>query len=79
MKRIIVVVSETKAQKFTRLAENRTNTVLNNLRLLKQISNKNNYEYTDVQRQKIFSAIRRAVNDADLAFKRVIQKDTFKL
>jgi hypothetical protein len=73
-------MGETKAERFTRIAEKRVNTLLHNVKLLKQISNKNNYEYTEVQRKKIFSAIRHAINDADIAFKGGgKQQDKFKL
>lgn len=73
-------MDESKADRFTRIAEKRVNTLLHNVRLLKQISNRNNYEYTDAQRKNIFSAIRQAINDADAAFKGGgKQKDKFKL
>lgn len=73
-------MDESKADKFTRIAEKRVNALLHNAKLLKQLSNKNNYEYTEVQRKKIFSAIRQAINDADAAFKGGgKQKDKFKL
>ena len=61
--------NENKSEKFTRIAEKRVNGILNDIRLLKQLSNKNNYEYTDAQRKRIFSAVRSALNDADEAFK----------
>ena len=73
-------MNESKSDKFKRLATKRVNGILNNVRLLKQLSNKNNYEYTDDERRKIFSAIRQALNDADDAFKgRDRTKDKFKL
>ena len=61
--------SENKSERFTRIAEKRVNAILNDIRLLKQLSNINNYEYTDAQRKRIFSAVRSALNDADEAFK----------
>ena len=48
---------ETKDEKFRRLAESRVNVVLDRLRLLGQLSDRKNYEYTDVQVSKIFRAI----------------------
>jgi hypothetical protein len=73
-------MDESKADKFTRIAEKRVNTLLHNVKLLKQLSNKNNYEYTEAQRKKIISAIRHAINDADTAFKGDgKRKDKFKL
>ena len=73
-------MDESKSDKFKRLATKRVNTILNNVRLLKQLSNKNNYEFTDSERRKIFSSIRQALNEADDAFKgRDRTKDKFKL
>lgn len=48
---------ETRKDKFKRLATYRTNTVLEKLRLLGNLSNKSNYEYTDEEINKIFYAI----------------------
>ena len=73
-------MDESKSDKFKRLATKRVNSILNNVRLLKQLSNKNNYEFTDSERRKIFSTIRQALNEADDAFKgRDRTKDKFKL
>ena len=54
--------NETKEQKFQRLAEQRVNVILDKLRLLGQLSNKGNYEYTDDQVQSIFRAIQKELN-----------------
>lgn len=48
---------ETRQEKFKRLAMYRTNLVLEKLRILGNLSNKANYDYTDVEVSKIFSAI----------------------
>lgn len=50
-------MQEGRADKFKRLATYRTNEVLNKLRLLSNLSNKGNYDYTDEDINKIFSAI----------------------
>lgn len=50
-------MSETRAEKFKRLAVLRTNATLDKLRLLGNLSNKSNYEYTDEDVRKILSAI----------------------
>ena len=48
---------ESRDQKFKRVAERRVNTLLDNIRLLGQLSNRRNYDYTNVQVAKIFKAI----------------------
>ena len=48
---------ETKREKFVRLAEARTNKIIDMIRLLGNCSNKSNYDYTDADIQKIFTAI----------------------
>lgn len=53
------MADETKRERFVRVAEARTNRILNDLRLLGNCSSKNNYEYTDDDVKKIFSAIER--------------------
>ena len=48
---------ETKRERFIRLAEVRTNKILEMLRLLGNCSSKANYEYTDDDIKQIFSAL----------------------
>ena len=47
----------TKRERFEKVAVARTNKILNDLRLLGNCSNKNNYEYSEKDIKKIFSAI----------------------
>ena len=51
------IKGETKIARFRRIATNRTRRILNDLRLLGNCSNTNNYEYTEEEIVKIFSAI----------------------
>lgn len=46
-----------KREAFLRLAERRTNEVLNRIRILSNCSNRYAYEYTDEDVKKIFAAI----------------------
>lgn len=48
---------ETKAEAFKRLAAQRTNTVLERLRILGNCANRSLYEYTDEDIRRIFRAI----------------------
>lgn len=50
-------MSETRSDRFKRLATQRTNAVLDKLRLLGNLSNKSSYEYSEEDLRKIFSAI----------------------
>ena len=49
-------MSEYKKERFMRIAENRTNTIINTLRLLGNCSNRNNYEYTEEQIKQKFKS-----------------------
>ena len=70
---------EKKSSHFIRLAEQRTARILNNLRLLSQLSNRRNYEYNEKQISKIFREIRRAVRNAESSFKFKDTTTEFKL
>ena len=50
-------MSDKKREKFKTLAENRVNTILKNLRLIGNLSNKSNYEYSESDLRKINAAI----------------------
>lgn len=60
--------NESKREKFVRLAEARTNKILNMMRLLGNCSNKNNYEYTDKDVQKIFNTLERELKNTKAKF-----------
>ncbi len=61
-------------QKFLRLATARTNKVLDTFRLLENLSNKSNYQYSDEEVDKIFKAI-----DAELReCKKMFSKSSLK-
>ena len=59
---------ESKRDRFVRIAESRTNRILDQLKLLGNCSNKHNYDYTDDDIKKIFSAIEREVKSAKERF-----------
>lgn len=60
---------ENKHEKFKRLATGRTNRILNNLRKLGNLSSPN-YEYTDSEIEKIFSAIEKITSETRGKFKK---------
>ncbi len=53
--------TEEKRRRFCKIAENRTNYILDALRLLGNCANKANYEYTEEQVQAMFTAIEEAL------------------
>lgn len=68
-----------KTQTFKRIAEKRTERVLDSLRLLGQCSNRRSYEYTGEQVAKIFKEIRSAVRRAEQSFRSNNKNTHFKL
>lgn len=68
-------VQETKRDKFVRLAEARTNKIIDMIQLLGNCSNKNQYEYTQRDVNKIFSAIQA---ELDVAKKRFNKQESQK-
>ncbi len=55
-------------ERFVRIAEARTNKILDLLRLLGNCSNTNNYEYTQRDVDRIFQAIEREIRNAKSRF-----------
>ena len=68
MPRRPVPATETKDQKFQRLASYRTNVILDALRKLGSLSNRNHYEYSESEIERIFDTIDGAVSDAKRLF-----------
>jgi hypothetical protein len=68
MPRRPVPVGETKAEKFERLANLRTNQILDGLRKLGSLSTRNHYDYSEDEVQRIFATIEEAVADAKSHF-----------
>lgn len=61
-------MSETKRERFVRIAENRTNKIIDMLRLLGNCSNKSNYDYDEDDIKQIFGAIEKETKNAKNAF-----------
>ena len=59
---------ETKRERFVRLAEARTNKIINMLQLLGNCSNSSAYDYTQKDVDKIFAAIEAEVKEARKKF-----------
>ena len=61
--------TESKRERFIRIAEARTNKIIDMLKLLGNCSNTSNYKYTEEDVKKIFSAIDREARSARAKFK----------
>ena len=59
---------ETKRERFVRIAEARTNKILEMMRLLGNCSSKSNYEYNDEDIKKIFSALEKELKNTKNRF-----------
>ena len=57
-----------KQQRFHKIAEARTNRVINDIRLLSNCANRNNYAYTPEEVTHMLRAIDEAVRDLKIAF-----------
>lgn len=62
-------ISENKNEKFRRLAENRTNIIIQKIQLLGNLSNKAVYDYSDEEVKKMFAAIDASLNEVKERYK----------
>tara|TARA_Y100000816_G_scaffold284466_1_gene262673 strand:- start:43 stop:276 length:234 start_codon:yes stop_codon:yes gene_type:complete len=69
-----------RSKKFIELAEKRVNRVLNDIKLISNLSNRSNYEYSNKQAMKIIRVIDEEVKRMKMQFNKNIKKDKkFKL
>lgn len=61
---------ETKREKFVRIAEARTNKIIDMIQLLGNCSNQNQYEYTQKDVNNIFNAIQVELDEAKKRYSR---------
>lgn len=66
---------ETKRERFVRLAEARTNKILDMMRLLGNCSSKANYEYTDDDVKQIFTALEKEMKNTKNKFLGIDSKE----
>ncbi|MEN5300693.1 hypothetical protein [Pseudomonas sp. TWI628] len=59
---------DAKREKFIRLAEQRVNRSLNDLRLIGNLSNRNAYTFTDDDVKKIFKTLQKELDQAKARF-----------
>ncbi len=59
---------ETKSQKFKRIAENRTNRIIEQIRVLGNLANTSNYEYSLDEVEQIFNSIKKELTNTKELF-----------
>lgn len=65
---------ETKRQRFVRIAEARTNKIIDMIQLLGNCSNQSTYEYSTTDIEKIFSTIESELKEARKRFSKMESK-----
>lgn len=60
---------ETKREKFERLAERRTNEAVKRIKLIGNLSNKNNYDYTEEHYKQIIAVLEEETRAVKTKFK----------
>lgn len=68
-----------KRDRFIRVAEKRTNRILNNIRLLGNTSNKSLYSYEDTDIDKVFSTIEQKLVETRAKFKTKYKEKPFQI
>jgi len=74
-------MKSTRRERFEKVAARRTQMILNFLDSLANCSNKSNYEYTDEDVCKMFSAIKEKLKNTEVAFGNAMnrsEKNKFK-
>lgn len=74
-----MATEQEKAERFKRVAENRTNKIIDQIRLLGNCSNRSNYEYTEDDVKKIFSAIEAELKETKQKYQMKAKNKKFEL
>ena len=68
-----------KEERFKRVAEARTNKIIDQIRLLGNCANRSNYEYSEEDVRKIFSAIESELKEAKAKYQTKTRNKKFTL
>ena len=68
--------SESKGERFTRLAERRATEIIVKLRLVGNLSDRKNYEYTEGQVKQLFEALEAELRQCKQRFKSLDENQT---
>lgn len=77
--RMYKMITMEKKERFKRVAENRTNRIIESIRLLGNCSNKSNYEYSEEDVKKIFSAIESELKETKQKYQAKTKNRKFEL
>ena len=70
-------MAKSKRERFIEIAGKRTNRIIDDLHLLGNCSNRNNYEYADEDIKKMFNAIEEALREAKSRYGKTKGKTKF--
>ena len=78
---VIIMKRESDRKKFVDLAEKRVSKTLKDIKLIGNLSNKSNYSYTKTDSDKIYKALKKAIDEMKLRFESsgASAEDIFKL
>ena len=68
-----------KMERFKRVAESRTNRIIDQIRLLGNCANKSNYEYSEEDIKKIFAAIEAELKETKQKYQTITNSKKFEL
>lgn len=68
-----------KIERFKRVAENRTNRIIEQIRLLGNCANRSNYEYSEEDIKKIFTAIEAELKETKQKYQTKVNTKKFEL
>ena len=74
-----MATEQEKAERFKRVAENRTNKIIDQIRLLGNCANRSNYEYTEADVKKIFNAIEIELRETKQKYQAKAKNKKFEL
>ena len=73
-----IMEESSKRKRFTKVATNRVQKIINYLDLLQNCSNRNNYEYDEEDVNHMFDEINKAIRDAKAVYTNELNKTTGK-
>jgi len=74
-----MATEQEKTNRFKRVAENRTNRIIEQIRLLGNCANRSNYQYSEEEVEKIFLAIEKELKETKAKYKLKAQGRVFEL
>lgn len=76
--KLLIMVETTKRKRFTKVATNRVQKIIDYLTLLQNCSNRNNYEYDEDDVNHMFDEISKALREAKAVYTNEMNKATGK-